>query len=96
MADGLVPVVWQIEFLGDGNAVVRFTDRTETLMPADDVTGLLNKDGFYLIRLSPKCARFAARESAGDTCLCQVAGAVIAGQRRSPLAVRAARREHIA
>lgn len=35
--------VQEIEFLQDGNAVVRFSDKTEELMPADDV-------GWYLLR----------------------------------------------
>jgi hypothetical protein len=36
--------IWQIEFLGDGNAIVRRTDDTEFLIPAGDVADFLRKE----------------------------------------------------
>ena len=35
------PSICTIEFLGDGNAVIRFTDDTETLLPADGVAAFI-------------------------------------------------------
>lgn len=38
------PAVWQIEFIGDGNAIVRRTDNSETLLLASDVADFLREE----------------------------------------------------
>lgn len=36
--------IWQIEFIGDGNAIVRRADDSETLLPASDVADFLREE----------------------------------------------------
>lgn len=36
--------VWQIEFIGDGNAVVRRADLSEMLLPAGEVADFLREE----------------------------------------------------